>query len=511
MTALEIVATVTGAIGFGFALVRWLRVAQREHYLFGSATRFARRWWGSTNANVALVCVAVFAGALAFAWPIVGVVPAAIAVIGPLGLGLRGRTSRLAWTRRLRTATVATVALTIIVVLVLAVLFDRGPSAVAVSGLVAPLLVDDALWLVAPLERALARRHVERAAATLRRVAPTVVAITGSFGKTTTKQYARHLVSGSRRVVASPASFNNAAGLSRAITEQLAPGTQVFIAEMGTYGKGEIASLCEWVQPRVGVVTAIGPVHLERMGSLDTIVEAKSEILECVETAVLNVDAYGLAAVADANRIAGKRVIACSGEKLTSPVDVRVLREDGRSTIDAGDGRTASVEVTAQPTNLACAIAIALALDVPWVDIVTRLGSLPQPEHRQEVAVAASGVHVIDNTFSSNPASAESSLSLLAFTGGVEARRVVVTPGMVELGKQQFHENERFGSGASLVADDIVVVGQTNRRALVEGAAGGLATVHEVASRAEAVAWVRSELGAGDVVLYENDLPDHYP
>jgi len=142
---------------------------------------------------------------------------------------------------------------------------------------------------------------------------------------------------------------------------------------------------------------------------------------------------------------------------------------------------------------------------------VSRLPGLPQPEHRQEIAIAASGVHVIDNTFSSNPASAESSLSLLAFTGEVDARRVVVTPGMVELGKQQAHENERFGSGASLVADDIVIVGQTNRRALVQGADGGLASVHEVATREDAVAWVRSELKVGDVVLYENDLPDHFP
>ena len=152
-----------------------------------------------------------------------------------------------------------------------------------------------------------------------------------------------------------------------------------------------------------------------------------------------------------------------------------------------------------------------MAVDVPWDEIVARLASLPQPEHRQEVAVAASGVHVIDNTFSSNPASAESSLSLLAFTGAVDARRVVVTPGMVELGRSQYHENERFGSGASLVANDIVVVGRTNRAALLRELPAAWPSVHKVANREDAVAWVRSALGPGDVVLYENDLPDHYP
>ncbi len=516
MTAVEVVATAAGAIGFAAALLRWLRVAQREHYLAGSATKFARRWWCSTNANVALISVAAFAAVTAFMWPVAGLVPAAVAVVAPLGLGLRGRTSRLAWTRRLRTSAAVAVAIAIALVLVVGLLLDRVAAVTTATGILAPLVVDAALLLVAPLEQRLARRHTSRAAAMLERISPLVVAITGSYGKTTTKQYARHLMSGTRRVVASPASFNNAPGLSRAITEQLAPGTEVFIAEMGTYGRGEIAALCEWVKPAVGVITAIGPVHLERMKSLDAIVAAKSEIFECVETAILNVDAYGLQAVADANRLAGKQVLACSAEPESAiddavPVDVRVVRDEGRLLVDAGNGCRAAIESQAQPTNVACAIAIALSVDVPWSDIASRLDDLPRPEHRQELAVAASGVHVIDNTFSSNPASAESSLSLLAFTGDVDARRVVVTPGMVELGRSQYHENERFGSRACLVANDIVVVGRTNRDALLAGAAGGLASVHTVANREEAVAWVRSALGPGDVVLYENDLPDHHP
>ena len=265
MTCVEVVATAAGAIGFAVALLRWLRVAQREHYLAGSATKFARRWWCSTNANVALISVAAFAAVIAFMWPVAGLLPAAVAVVAPLGLGVRGRTSRLAWTRRLRTSAAVSVVITLALVLVAGLLLDRVAAMTTSTGILAPLLVDAALLLVSPLEQRLARRHTRRAAAMLERIGPLVVAITGSYGKTTTKQYARHLMSGTRRVVASPASFNNAPGLSRAITEQLTPGTEVFIAEMGTYGRGEIAALCEWVKPTVGVITAIGPVHLERM------------------------------------------------------------------------------------------------------------------------------------------------------------------------------------------------------------------------------------------------------
>ena len=112
---------------------------------------------------------------------------------------------------------------------------------------------------------------------------PVTVAITGSFGKTTTKLYVRHLVAGQRSVLASPASFNNTGGLARTLNEHLTPGTEVFVAEMGTYGPGEIRKMCAWVQPSIGVIVNIGPVHLERMRSLDGVVKAKAEITEGVD------------------------------------------------------------------------------------------------------------------------------------------------------------------------------------------------------------------------------------
>jgi UDP-N-acetylmuramoyl-tripeptide--D-alanyl-D-alanine ligase len=510
VSAVEAVVAIGGVGACGVAALRWLRVAQREHYLAGSTMRFASRWWRCTSANAALFSLGVVALLAGFIWPLAGLAAAAVGLVGPLGLGVRGRTSPLAWTRRLRTLAVVS-ALAAAALLLVGSVGDRLAATSAALALGAPVLIDFALLLLAPVERRLASRHVTRAAETLRRIDPKVVAITGSYGKTTTKQYARHLLSGRWRVLASPASFNNAAGLSRAINEHLAPGTEVFIAEMGTYGAGEIEAMTRWIKPDIGVITAIGPVHLERMKTLDGIVAAKEEILEPVETAVLNVDAHGLASLADRTRLRGVTVLACSAERESDAVDVRATRDGGRLAIDAGTGRGASLESNAHPTNLACAIAIALALDVSWDEIVDRLASLPHPEHRQEVVTAASGVLVIDNTFSSNPASAASSLEVLARTGDVAARRVVVTPGMVELGRAQAQENERFAAAAAVVADDVIIIGRTNRSALLEGVTDGLAATHAMGTREDAVRWVRSELVPGDVVLYENDLPDHYP
>jgi UDP-N-acetylmuramoyl-tripeptide--D-alanyl-D-alanine ligase len=160
-------------------------------------------------------------------------------------------------------------------------------------------------------------------------------------------------------------------------------------------------------------------------------------------------------------------------------------------------------------SNLACAVAVALYFGVSTDEIAARVGTLPVAEHRRQASESARGFVIVDDTYNSNPAGAAAALMTLAETG--HGRKVVVTPGMVELGYRQHEENRAFAAAAASVATDLVVVGVTNRRALVDGAASGRAVVTVVRSRDEAVEWVRSHLGPGDAVLYENDLPDHYP
>jgi UDP-N-acetylmuramoyl-tripeptide--D-alanyl-D-alanine ligase len=227
---------------------RWLRVAQREHYLVDATTRFALRWWLRVPLNAAGLVLAVGGLVASSRWPAAAFATAAVAALGPVGLSWRGRSSPLALTRRLRTLALVWVGLEA-GALVGGVLAGYGPVAGAAAALAVPALVDLACAITAPVERALARPYVTRATARLARVAPRAVAVTGSFGKTSTKGYIAHLVRGTRAVVASPASFNNRAGLARAVNEHLAEGTEVFVAEMGTYGKGEIAELCSWIRP----------------------------------------------------------------------------------------------------------------------------------------------------------------------------------------------------------------------------------------------------------------------
>jgi len=306
------------------------------------------------------------------------------------------------------------------------------------------------------------------------------------------------------------------------VNETLVAGTEIFVAEMGAYGPGEIASLVSWLAPRIAAITAIGPVHLERFRSLDRTLAAKSEILPGAHVAVLNVDDERLARLADVLATAGRRVIRCSA--VDQHGDVAVIAGTSRAELYlAGSLVGGLVLDDRRPlalTNVACAVGIALALAVPVTDIVTRLGSLPSVDHRLQIATSPTGVVVLDDTFNANPAGVRLALAALETNSAFGARKVVVTPGMVELGSDQRIENETFGREVASVATDLVVVGTTNRRALLAGAAtagqparpdGQGLRVVTVDSRAAAVAWVRRELRTGDVVLYENDLPDQYP
>jgi UDP-N-acetylmuramoyl-tripeptide--D-alanyl-D-alanine ligase len=495
--------------------LRWLRVAQREHYLPGSTTRFAARWWSLGPNAVLLLAWALGVILGTTGRPLPALFGSLAVAVGPFGLGVRGRTSKLAWTRRLRTLAAVWAGLQLVLV-GLGALVGNAPVAAALGAGLVPLLVDAALAITTPIERRLGEPWVEKAKARLAQVRPTVVAITGSYGKTSTKGYVTTLAGGAKQVVPTPRSFNNRAGLARAVNEHLVPGTDVFVAEMGTYGPGEIAEMCAWCRPDVAVITAIGPVHLERMGTEERITEAKAEILDGARVAVLNVDNPHLAALAD--RVASRqRVVRCSADGDNGTADVVVHGGDVRVHGES----IGPVDPTLPPTNVACAVAAALELGVPADAIGKRLGDLRPADHRLTTSTGGTGFTIVDDTYNANPAGAQAALAALDRLATPGGKRVVVTPGMVELGPKQDEENERFGADAATRATHLVVVGHTNRRALLRGAAQAQAEaraqarsateVVRVEHRNEAVAWVREHVQAGDVVLYENDLPDHFP
>ena len=504
--------TLVPLVAVAIADARWLRVMQREHYIPGSCTTVALRWARRRPPNQVLAPVGGVAALLALIGRPAGVALAgalaatAAAAVFPVAMPLMGGPQRLVRTPRL--IRLAACSLLLEAAIVGAAVWLGVPGLCAVLAVGASAVIDGAAQIMRPAEARLARKYRTAAQARLARVAPRVIAVTGSYGKTSTKNHIRDLLSGTFDVVASPASFNNDAGLCRTVNDHLAPGTQVMVAEMGTYGVGEIRAMCSWVKPEVGIITAIGPMHLERMKTLDTVVRAKSELLEGVRVAILNVDDERLAELAD--RVPAAEVWRC-GTRRQRDLTIS-LERDADDVIVRLRGTTIG-SFRSRPglhlANVGCAVAAALAAGAPPDRVMTRAGRLSAPAHRAVQAVASSGVVVIDDTYNSNPEGAARALESLESAVGGRNRRAVVTPGMVELGPDQDEANRAFAAAVAKADAVLVVVGWTNRRALVTGAADG--EIVTVRSRAAAREWVRSSLTAGDGVLWENDLPSHYP
>ena len=514
MTVITVLTIVVGVAAAVPVAGRWLRVAQREHYIAPWVSRLAWLWIRVSPVNAILTALVVVLIALSAVRVLSGLALVAVILLAllPIGLGVRGTSAKLAWTDRLKRLLAAWIVL--VAVIGTALVFVAGSTGVALTLLLASPITDLALAIMKPIEKRLSRKWMLSARKRIKQVAPTVVAITGSYGKTSTKGYVAHLLSSSFSVVASPASFNNLLGLSRAVNDRVIPGTEVFIAEMGVYGRGEIRELSESFPPDIAAITTIGEAHLARMGSRDVIFQAKSEITEKARTVVLPIDDPLLAGLAEKCRAEGKRVITVS---TVAGTDADVVVDASAETISVREGAaraTASVVVpgVGHAVNLAVAVGIAHALEIPLSAIANRLGALPDSPHRAEVQHAESGVVVIDDTYNSNPVGAQRALEGAA---AIAAERggplVVVTPGMVELGSVQVQRNTEFAASIAAAGGHLFAIARTNRAALVAGAASGQGPVRIFDRRTEAVAAALDQAGDRGVILYENDLPDHYP
>jgi UDP-N-acetylmuramoyl-tripeptide--D-alanyl-D-alanine ligase len=374
-------------------------------------------------------------------------------------------------------------------------------------------------WLLTPVQKSINGRFLERASARLRAIAPVVVGVTGSFGKTSTKFAVRQLL-GADVALATPGSFNTPLGVCRTINEQLEEDHAYFVVEMGAYQEGEIAELCRFVSPTIGVLTAIGPAHLERFGSLDAIRRAKYELIESLPSdglAVMNVDDANVRELADTTTHvqvlrygldpAGNPDVTASHYEVTGDgTSMTIVFRRGDVTLPVRTrllGRHAVGHILA-------GVGVAKFAGLQMHELKNAIEAMEPVEHRLQLIEGEGGVTVIDDAYNSNPDGADAALEVLA---AMPARRkVIVTPGMIELGPLQFEANERLGERAAAVADTVIVVAPVNRDALAAGVerAGGAQKLVVVDSLAEATAQLPRFVGPGDVVLFENDLPDHF-
>ena len=382
-----------------------------------------------------------------------------------------------------------------------------------------PLLIPAADWLLTPVQDAVNALYLGKAKRKLAAAAPTVVGVTGSYGKTSTKFAVGRLLGPEGDVLVTPGSYNTTMGVCRAINEQLEPGHRFFVVEMGARRRGDIAEIGRLVGHRVAVLTAIGTAHLESFGSREAIKEAKLEIVDTLApggVAVVNCDdatIRGLTAELEGIEVV-RYGLDPAGRPDVTATDVEVTRAGTRLTIvdrRTGESIDATTRLLGRHSigHVLAGVAVALALGRDLVSLREPIAALPPVEHRLQLIDAPGGVTVLDDAFNSNPDGAAAALEVLAFMPA--RKKIVVTPGIVELGELQRSANEELGRRAAEVADVVVFVARLNRDALVAGAAaGGDAEVLTVASLDEATKELARIVAPGDAVLFENDLPDQY-
>ncbi len=343
-----------------------------------------------------------------------------------------------------------------------------------------------------------------------------VIAITGSYGKTSTKFMIRDLLKERFSVCATPGSFNTPMGICKVINNDLQSHHQILILEMGARYEGNIQELCDIAKPDIAVITNVGVAHLETFGSQDVIAREKG-------TLVQNLSEEGVAILnADDARVAK---MGSEREEIT-----RILTGLSRGEIKAGNisfdtsGMSFDVEVDGYKEpfktkllgahnvqNLLLAIATARHFGIRLKTMALAASEIEPIEHRLELKQQGD-LFVIDDAFNSNPVGAKNAVEILsAFNSG---QRIIITPGMVELGEIEEQENKKFGQSIARANLDLVIlVGEERAKPILAGIReenSGAMNVRIVNSLYEANDLVKKHARPGDIILYENDLPDVY-
>lgn len=362
-----------------------------------------------------------------------------------------------------------------------------------------------------PLEKAIADSYEQKAKKKLAAINPIKIAITGSYGKTTAKNMLAAMLAKKYRVCASPLSYNTPGGLCVTINKNLNACDQVFIAEMGARRRGDIRYLTKMIAPDIAVITAVGSQHLETFGSKENIVKAKAELIE-------NMPRGGRAFFNGDNQAVKKMYDDFSGNK-TLCGKVGEVRYSNLSMSAKGlkfdlIAREKSVTVSTQlvgahvPSMICLCAAVAIQLGVPLSDIKNAISTLQPVAHRLQMLYNGNDV-IIDDSFSSNEDGFKSAVGVLSYFNYLI--KVMITPGVVELGEDQYDVNYRLGAIAGKACDYLIAIG-SNAEALVAGAiSAGLPNRSAVVVKSRSEAMERySKIKGGKAVLFENDLPDNY-
>lgn len=373
-----------------------------------------------------------------------------------------------------------------------------------------PHLVTLALFISSPVEKGISRYYYNDAKKILESKKDLIIiGVTGSFGKTSMKNIVYGLLSEKYEVLMTPGNFNTTLGVVRTIREHLKPTHQVFVVEMGAKNKGDIKEICDLVKPHFGVISSLGPQHLESFKTIETIIDTKFELADAVwengGTMFLN---YSNDFIKN-HPTEGKTVtFGLSEDADYAAKDMKYSSKGAEFSVNGIEIKTALLGEFSS-INIAGGIAVAEHLGVTGDAIKTAAKRLTAPEHRLKL-IKHPAYTIIDDAYNSNPEGAKAALKTLSL---FSERKILVTPGMVELGAEEFNLNKEFGRMAAHSADYIVLVGKKQAPPMEEGIKeeGFPSDKLYIAENInDAFAYLNKITDVPSVVLLENDLPDNF-
>ncbi len=342
-----------------------------------------------------------------------------------------------------------------------------------------------------------------------------VVGITGSIGKSTTKEFLATILQSKFHVLKTSGSQNAAIGVAEVILRQLQPKHEIFIVEMGAYKKGEIGKTARLVQPQVGIVTAINEQHLDLFGSIEHTMAAKYELIEHLtgkSIAIFNADDEYVRRLSERTKGEGKEIWMYTKEDKISSVAKRMFQaEDVKVDLET-ISLTVIVDAVKQHTEIhlsgehqvstvLAAVAGAVACGMSVKEAIHNTSYIRPFRKTMQLVPGIHGSHFIDDTFNNNPDAAKAAISFLKKAKG---RKFLLFQPMIELGLAAETAHEEVGKLAGSICDEIILTNDTFSRFFIKGARSSdfHHEVHVFSSK-EAAAYLSSHVKKNDMVLFK--------
>jgi UDP-N-acetylmuramoyl-tripeptide--D-alanyl-D-alanine ligase len=515
------IAVLTLLVYIVFLLKTELHMMQLNSYF---NTRYFKWLKENFTAHYSVIRLLIVLTAVLFVWIDFVAVPIgliALSIWGTIRLVRQKAKKKLDFTPRAIRLFATEIILTLLLVLLAFLLTQSTGYSILPLAIIAAfsfIVIILANTLVRPVEQAINRWYIRDAKKKIKDHSNLIkIGITGSYGKTSVKHFLHAILSEKYNVLMTPGSFNTTLGVVRTIREYLQPIHEVFIAEMGAKKIGDVREICEIVVPKYGILTAIGPQHLETFGSLDNVKKAKCEVITCLPAdgaGFVNFD--DLTADDIPTGVKSKIVSFSVHAGIGYRAENIAYKNTGMSfDVFLKNEKILSIETRLlgehNVSNLLACCAIALELGVEGYLIAKAVKRIEAVAHRLEVKKLPNGVTIIDDAFNSNPVGSKMALEALKRFEG--KRKIVITPGMIELGEKEYELNHEFGKRIAENCDIAVLVGKNRTQPIQEGIRSThfpIENLHVCKDLTEANDRVKSLMKEGDIVLYENDLPDTF-